>query len=180
MTGTDVVANWGSTPEERADSYSCDGVLERPDIVVFRVVDVAAPAATTFRWVCQLRVAPYSYDWIDNLGRRSPRELTDGLEHLEVGQQVATIFRLVSFEPGRSITIDSTTAVFGRVAITYRVLPVSPDRCRLVAKVLCRDAPQPPRRGDAACLLPAGDLVMMRRELLHASPSRRAWHVVPA
>jgi hypothetical protein len=161
----DVVGTWGSTPEERADVYPCDALVERPDIVVFRAVDVAAPAATTFRWLCQLRVAPYSYDWIDNLGKRSPRELTPGLEELEVGQQVATIFRLASFEPDRSMTIDSTTVLFGRVAITYRVLPVAPDGCRLVAKVLCA-TPRNPLGAVMQWILPAGDLVMMRRQLL--------------
>jgi hypothetical protein len=162
---TDLVGTWGSTPEERTDSYPCDALVERPDLVVFRAVDVAAPAATTFRWICQLRVAPYSYDWIDNLGRRSPRELTDGLEHLEPGQRVATIFRLVSFEADRSITIDSTTPLFGRVAITYRVLPVAPDRCRIVAKVLCV-TPRNLLGAVMRWLLPSGDLVMMRRQLL--------------
>ena len=162
---TDALGTWGSTPEERADAYPCDTLVERPDIVVFRAVDVAAPAATMFRWLCQLRVAPYSYDWIDNFGRRSPRELIDGLEHLEVGQTVATIFRLVSFEPDRSITLDSTTSLFGRVVITYRVAPVDPDRCRLVAKVLCL-TPRNPVGVVMRWILPAGDLLMMRRQLL--------------
>ncbi len=165
MVCTDVVGNWGSTPQERADNYPCDALVEQPDIVVFRAVDVDAPAETTFRWICQLRAAPYSYDWIDNLGRRSPRELTDGLEHLEPGQRVATIFRLVSFEAGRSITIDSTTPLFGQVAITYRVSSIVPDRSRIVAKVLCVT----PRNLLGAVMrriLPPGDLVMMRRQLL--------------
>jgi hypothetical protein len=160
-----VIETWGSTAEERAADYPCDALIDRPDLVLFRAVDVAAPAATTFRWVCQLRVAPYSYDWVDNLGRRSPRQLTAGLAELEVGQRVATIFRLVSFELGQSITIDSTTTLFGRVACTYRVSPVGPEESRLVVKLLCA-----PARNHLApvtrLLLPAGDLVMMRRQLL--------------
>ena len=64
---------WGSTPEERARGYACDVCVAGPDHALFRAVDVDAPAAVVFRWLCQLRVAPYSYDWIDNGGRESPR-----------------------------------------------------------------------------------------------------------
>jgi hypothetical protein len=161
---TGAIATWGTTPSERAAPYPCDALIERPDLVLFRAVDVAAPTAIVYRWLCQLRVAPYSYDWIDNLGRRSPRRLIDGLDRLEPGQRMMTIFRLVSFEDGRSITVDSTTALFGRVAATYDVVPVAPDRCRLVVKLLC----VPPRtvlRPLMRAILPPGDLVMMRRQL---------------
>ena len=88
---------------------------------LYRAVDVAAPAEIVFRWLCQLRAAPYSYDLIDNGGRRSPQELTPGLERLEPGQRFMRIFRLVEFEPGRSITVLSRGTVFGEVAVTYRV-----------------------------------------------------------
>ena len=111
-----------------------------------------------------MRVAPYSYDWIDNLGRQSPRRLTPDLDHLEIGQQFATIFRLVHFEDGRSITLASDTALFGRVAGTYRVDPVDDNRSRLVVKLAFAG-----RCGlhDRALglFLPAGDLVMMRKQL---------------
>jgi hypothetical protein len=158
-----VVDEWGSTLGEREAAYPCDGLLDGPD-VLFRAVDVDAPSALVFRWLCQLRAAPYSYDWIDNLGRRSPRYLTDGLDRLEVGQRFI-IFRLASYEEGMSITLDSTTGLFGRVVVTYRVVPVEVDRSRLVAKLIFL-APPGLYGWVMRRLLPAGDLVMMRKQLL--------------
>jgi hypothetical protein len=159
-----AVDAWGSSEYERAAEYPCDALLDNPDRVLFRAIDIAAPAPLVFRWVCQMRVAPYSYDWIDNFGRRSPRQLIAGLDHLAVGQRFV-IFRLVSFEDGRSITLDSTTALFGRVVITYVVTPVSDDRSRLVAK-LAFVAPDGLLGAVMRRVLPAGDLVMMRKQLL--------------
>lgn len=92
---------------------------------MLRAVDVAAPPAVVFRWRCQLKVAPYSYDLLDNLGRRSPRELTPGVERLERGQRFL-IFELVDFEPGRQLTgtsLPGPTRVFGPIAGTYLVEP---------------------------------------------------------
>jgi hypothetical protein len=160
-----VIDAWGSNASERAEHYPCDDLIDGPRNELFRAVDVNAPAAVLFRWLCQLRVAPYSYDLLDNLGRRSPRELTPGVDELAVGQPVMTIFRLVSFEPGRSVTVDARTTLFGHLAVTYRVVQVGDQRCRLVAKLAVA-----PRHGYLAWVmdrvLPAGDLVMMRKQLL--------------
>jgi hypothetical protein len=131
-------------------------------------VTVSAPVPVAYRWLCQLRVAPYSYDLIDNLGRRSPRTLTPGLDDLEIGQRVATIFRLVEFAPDEHLTLRHCGPVFGDVVISYRVRAQADGSTRLVAKLLVR---YPRRRrlvGFALHrLLPAGDLVMMRRQLLN-------------
>ena len=122
-----------------------------------------------FRWLCQLRAAPYSYDWIDNFGRTSPPRFTPGLERLEVGQRVMTFFELVEFEPDRHLTVmtppTALDGVFGRFAVSYVVRPRDETHARLVVKLRVRYA----RRwlGWAArWVLPWGDLVMMRKQLL--------------
>ena len=162
-----VVRNWGSTPAERAESFPCDRLLLDAPMRLYRAVDVAAPAGVVFRRLCQLRVAPYSYDLIDNGGRRSPQALTPGLERLEPGQPFMRIFRLVEFEPGRSVTLRSRGTVFGEVVVTYRVGDGPAGGSRLVAKLLV--APPAGLLGSlpARAFLAAGDLVMMRRQLLN-------------
>ncbi len=155
-----IALDWGSTAAERGMHFPCDDLLPDAEMILFRAVDCRASAPTVFRWLCQLRIAPYSYDWIDNLGRRSPRHLTPGLEEMAEGQRMMTIFRLVSYERDRHLTIlmDSPKAVrrFGQVAVSYLILPG-----RLVAKLRVRGLGPIRRR-----LLAWGDLIMMRKQLL--------------
>jgi hypothetical protein len=157
---------WGSTAAERARDYPCDRWLDDPDDTCFRAIDVAAPPEVAFRWLCQLRAAPYSYDWIDNGGRRSPRTLTPGLDELAEGQRVMRIFRLVDHERDHHLTmvLDSPGGArrFGAIALTYEVV-ASPGGSRLVAKMLVRRTKGWFR--VFAPLLPVADLVMMRKQL---------------
>lgn len=161
------VSQWGSTALERAQPYPCDDLIPAPDQTMFRAVDVEASQEVTFRWLCQLRVAPYSYDKLDNLGRRSPQELVPGLEDLKPGQRVQTIFRLVEFEPGRSLTMVHQGRLFGRVVCSYRADRVDERRSRIVVK-LSASYPRRALHGPLMRLvLPPGDLLMMRRQLLN-------------
>ncbi len=168
ITGS-LASTWGATAPERAMSFPCDRYLFPFDGAYFRAVDVQAPAPLVFRWLCQLRVAPYSYDWLDNGGRQSPRQLIAGMENLKVGQRVMTIFRLVEFEANQHVTLLLTTAraraVFGEIAGSYVILPQTEQRCRLVVKLLVRY----PKKGTWSWMrwfLPWGDLLMMRKQLL--------------
>lgn len=164
----DRARTWGSTLEERRLEFPCDRHLADYDQALFRAVSVEAPAPVLFRWLCQLRVAPYSYDWIDNLGRRSPRQLTAGLDELEVGQTVIGIFELVEFERDRQITVvlPRAHAVFGELAGTYLIVPRDEGSSRLVVKLLWAYPRPAPVAAAARRLLPFGDMVMMRKQLL--------------
>ncbi len=158
---------WGSTASERQLEFACDRLVANPKDALYRAITVNAPPALLFRWLCQLRAAPYSYDWIDNLGRRSPRHLTPGLDRLQVGQRIMTFFRLAAFEADSHITavLDRPGALFGDLAITYLIVPEADERCRLIVKVAVA-YPRTPIGAAMRGLLPAGDLVMMRKQLL--------------
>lgn len=142
-------------------------MVAEPDSEMFRAVDVEAPQDIVFRWICQIRVAPYSYDKLDNFGRRSPQELTPGLEELELGQRAATIFRIAEFEPGESLTIFHRGRFFGEVACTYWAKRVDDERSRIVVKLVWKARRRGALGWPERLLLPPGDLVMMRRQLLN-------------
>jgi hypothetical protein len=167
MATSDLLRHWGSSASERAERFACDGLVAPDGAPWFRAVDVAAPPATTWRWLCQLRAAPYSYDWIDNWGRPSPRALTPGLEALAPGQPVMRVFTLVSFERERQLTVRlrRPDGPFGDVAVSYRVSARPGGGSRLVAKVLVRRG-RGLWAGLVRRLLLVGDFIMMRKQLL--------------
>jgi hypothetical protein len=162
---------WGVTAEETALAFPGDRPEESDWDVCHRGISIKAPPAVVYRWLCQLRAAPYSYDWIDNLGRRSPCTLTAGLEQLERGQPVMTIFRLEDFTPGEQITIATVpggrgTRSLGPSRVTYWARPDGAGGTRLLVKLRLR-YPRGAWGRVLQTLLPWGDLVMMRRQLMN-------------
>jgi len=159
----DTVKAWGASPDECAQPLGCDELVPDPKLILLRAVDIDAPRPLVYRWLCQLRLAPYSYDLIDNLGRRSPQELTPGVEILEPGQRMVAIFRLAHVEPERQLTLVTRSRLLGHVALTYLVSERHGNRSRLLMRI----AWGPPRLPGARQLLSIGDLVMARRQLLN-------------
>ena len=164
---------WGTDPDERRLPFPCDTLIPRADAQLFRGVTIEAAPDVVFRWLCQLRAAPYSYDWIDNGGRQSPQVLVPGLEQLKVGQEVMSIFKLTSFAPNKHLTIQNKPrgggrTLFGDIAVSYLIVPRpdGKDSCRLLVKLVVRYSHSLKGR-LMRNLLPFGDLVMMRRQLLN-------------
>ena len=166
-----VSESWGITPDERARDFPCDALLNYIDDRLFRGITINAAPEVVFRWLCQLKAAPYSYDWIDNGGRQSPQQLTPGLERLEIGQDVMTIFTLTGFTVDRQLTIRlkpsrSASSVFGDIAVSYLIVPKVEGDCRLLVKLVVQYTRTLKGRLMRR-FLPWGDLIMMRRQLMN-------------
>lgn len=155
-----IARTGGSSAAERGERYACDEVA--PDLTqpLFRARTVAAEPATVYRWLGQLRVAPYSWDLIDNLGRRSPGTITDH-RPLQVGQRALVIMRVCSFVVDDHLTV--LTRGRWSMAMTYRVRAVA-GGTRLAVKVRC-GYPSTPDGWAGRVLLPWGDAVMVHKQL---------------
>ncbi len=162
------VRYWNVTAAEQVATHPADRHVPAGGHHLLRAVDVDAAPATVYRWLCQVAVAPYSYDRIDNLGRRSPSTLTPGAEEVTIGQRFQ-IGPVVEVEPGVHITVataGNAARIFGQLAITWAVVPGVGTRSRILGCV----ALAPPRNLVDRCwqtLLGVGDLVMMCRQLLN-------------
>jgi hypothetical protein len=132
----------------------CDALAPDACTHADRGISIDASPSLVFCWLCQLRVAPYSYDILDNVGRRSPRQRSLELCDLEVGQRFMTIFTLRSFDDAEQITLRSKG-----VAVTYALRPQGAGT-RLHVRVLFE---VPWFHGR---LLALADMVMMRKQLL--------------
>lgn len=160
---------WGVSDSEIRRSYPCDDFVASPTLRAWRGVSVQAPTEAVWPWVAQVRLAPYSYDWFDNLGRRSPRRLL-GLPEPRVGERFTTaggreLGRIVSVDPGRQLTGTIMGAFMSYVLVDHEH-----GTTRLLLKVVMRTGRW------TALGLSVGDLVMARRQLLNLKQlAERGW-----
>lgn len=150
---------WGVTHAETSLRYPCDDLVPHPAWQAWRGVTIDAPPDRVWPWIAQIRLAPYSYDWIDNRGRRSPPELR-GLAEPKVGEPFSAsagrpLGTILAVEPG----VHLTAKIMG-VHMSY-VLQGTGQATRLLLKLAARN-------GRAlGPLFAVGDLVMARKQLLN-------------
>lgn len=150
---------WGVTRAETVLRYPCDDLVPHPAWQAWRGITINTSPDNVWPWIAQIRLAPYSYDWLDNRGRRSPRAL-QGLPEPTVGEPFsATAGRplgtILAVEPG----VHLTATIMG-VHMSY-VLKGTGQATRLLLKLAARN-------GRAlGPLFAVGDLVMARKQLLN-------------
>ncbi len=150
---------WNVTDDEVARRYPCDDFVDTPTLQAWRGVTVHATPEKLWPWVVQIRVAPYSYDWIDNLGRRSPQQLT-GLPEPVVGEPFSTA---ATRRVGRILAVERPTQLTGEImgaCMSYVLVPDG-QTTRLLLKIVTAMSRW------LAPGLSVGDLIMARRQLLN-------------
>ena len=168
--------DWGATDDERAEDLPGDELLVDPPVSATRSISLGAEPDVVFGWLAQMgfgRAGWYSYDLIDNLGRRSATRLEPAWQVTAAGETV----------PGGPIAFDVThlvrpdhlvLAVLDQglpghrvdFSLAFRLRPVEGPRggTRLVSRARIRVTGPLGRPATAA--LGSGDGIMVRRQLL--------------
>ena len=169
-----ILQHWGATPDEIAGEVAGDALCADARLVATRSITIAAPPTEVFAWLRQMgfgRAGWYSYDLLDNLGRRSATSIMPEWQSVAAGDTVPG--GPIDFE---AAIVDAPRAFVLRLAPSGRVssrmcftlaydLRDDPVGTRLVTRLRARiDAP-----GGALLerfVLGPGDGVMLRRQLL--------------
>lgn len=134
----------------RAAERIARGTRQSSERVALRAVTTSGSPESVYLWLCQLRRAPYSYDWIDNFGHRSLRAPIVEMARLHCGQDFMTIFTLVDFERGRCVSLRMKpgwpTRAFGAIALDYLIEPAEGGRTSLIAVMRMPMRSRRPRR----------------------------------
>jgi len=124
-----IFTHWGSKPFENKLLFTSDKYVPDKNGEYFRAIDIFAPTELVYKWICQMKLAPYSYDKLDNKGKQSPQKLSQGIEKIKIGDKMMTIFRVIDFIPNKEVTIvmDIPPKPYDKfyvpTAITYHLAP---------------------------------------------------------
>jgi hypothetical protein len=82
---------WGATSEEIHGSVVGDNLCRDATLIATRSITISAPPEDVFPWIRQMgfgRAGWYSYDWIDNLGRKSANRVLKEWQSVEAGDKI--------------------------------------------------------------------------------------------
>lgn len=166
-----ILERWGATETEVAGAVVGDDLCPNARIIATRCITLSAPPGAVFPWLRQMgfgRAGWYSYDWIDNLGRRSARRVVDEWQNVEVGDPVPggpIAFEAAVVEPPNAFVIRIRPG--GRIVFVLAYeLRDDPGGTRLVTRVRAR-VNLPGGRLIERLFLGPGDGIMLRRQLLN-------------
>lgn len=162
---------WGATPEEVESVVVGDDLFADARVIATRCITISAPPHEVFPWIRQMgfgRAGWYSYDWIDNLGRKSARRIHPEWQNVESGHRVPagpTAFIAEDVNPPHSFVLSMTPRGARKklmFTLAYELRPHA-DGTRLVTRM--RTRVEAPGGRLLECLLSIGDGIMVRKQL---------------
>lgn len=165
--------HWGATTAEIDAPMAGDDLIEGDAVDGTRAISIDAPRELVFDYLRQMgfgRAGWYSYDLLDNLGRRSADEINDEWLVQQAGEEVpggpiAFIAPIVD-RPNAYVLQVPQRRVTGHqldFTLAYELKAIG-DATRLVSRV--RIAINGPLGRPLAVALLAGDGAMVRKQLL--------------
>jgi hypothetical protein len=162
---------WGATNEECERLLPGDDLVQAPTLDATRAMTIRAQPSDIWPWLAQVgvnRAGWYSYDWLDNLGRPSAREIIAELQDIEVGDLIP-----MSPDGTQGIRVHALDLPYSMIWGTPGdtswawVLDPQPDgTTRLISRVRSRYRWLSPSIAFSM-LLEFADIWMMRRMLLN-------------
>jgi hypothetical protein len=176
---------WGATDAEVAAPMPGDELVPSAPFWATRAVTIDAPPSEVWPWLVQVgfgRAGFYSYDWADNLGRRSARVLLPEYQSPRPGDVAAPMASSIDERTASTVVMaeEPHVLVWAKPDSTWAWrLTEDAGRTRLVTRLKARY--------QAGLFLPVtvllmevGDFPMMRRMLLGLSERAHAAATTPA
>ena len=165
---------WGATTEEIHGSVVGDNLCPNATLIATRSITISAPPQDVFPWIRQMgfgRAGWYSYDWLDNLGRKSATTIHDEWQSVVAGDKVPagpTSFTATIVEAPRHFVLEIKSLGKKSPKLHFTLayeLRDDPQGTRLVTRMRSR-IKLPLGSVIEKVILGPGDGFMLRRQLL--------------
>jgi hypothetical protein len=168
-----ILQHWGATPDEIDSPVVGDNLCADATLSATRCITIAAAPEKVFPWIRQMglgRAGWYSYDWIDNFGRKSATTVHDEWQNINSGDPVPAgpiFFSAALVSPPHSFVLEikngkkSTPRLHFTLAYELRAVP---EGTRLVTRMRSRMNLRGGRIFERLVLGP-GDGIMLRKQL---------------
>ena len=165
--------NWGATDTEINGPVVGDDLCSDAGVSATRCITIGASPGEVFPWIRQMgygRAGWYSYDWIDNLGRRSASTIHPEWQHVDSGSTVPggpIDFEAVIVDAPRSFVLRVVPKGFMRTRLCFTLayeLRDDPNGCRVVTRMRARIGVPGGGLIERFILAP-GDGIMLRKQL---------------
>ena len=166
---------WGATAEEISSSMVGDDLCSDATVVATRSITIGAAPQEVFPWIRQMgfgRGGWYSYDWLDNLGRKSATTIHDEWQSVEVGDKIPSgpiSFTAAIVDAPRHFVLEIQSLGKKSPKLHFTLayeLRDNPQGTRLVTRMRSR-INLPLGSLFEKLILGPGDGIMLRRQLLN-------------